>query len=144
MNNAVWIVIAVIAALVLIAALLWAGGRKRAARHRNEAEEIREQLRHEDAEVRSRESIAVETEARARAAAAEADAKSAEAERLHDAAQAHRSDVIASREQLAQRHQQAEALDPRGSVHKDSLQQDRQLGDREVPQQSEVRRERRG
>jgi Flp pilus assembly protein TadB len=37
MDNAVWIVIAVIATLVLIAALLWAGGRKRTSRHRAEA-----------------------------------------------------------------------------------------------------------
>lgn len=134
MDNAVWIVIAVIAALALTAALLWAGRRKRATQRRAEADEIRQRLRHEDAEVRQRESVAVETEARARAATAEADAKSAEAERLHNAAELHRTEVTASREQLTQRHQQADALDPRSAADRG----------REVGQQAQARQERRG
>ena len=66
-DNALWVVVAV-AALVAIGLLLWTVRRQRDAQRRAEAEELREQLRREDAAVRHRESIAAETEARARAA----------------------------------------------------------------------------
>jgi LPXTG-motif cell wall-anchored protein len=114
MDNAVWIVIAVIAALVLIAGLL-VGRRKRDVHRHAEAEEIRERLRREEAEVHRRESLAAETEALARSARAQADAKAAEAERLHSAAESHRGEISASREKLDQQRRQAEALDPRGA-----------------------------
>lgn len=111
----IWIAVAVVALLVLGIVLL--GGRRRELTHRHaQAEELREQLRHEDAEVRNRESIADVTEARARAAQAEAEAKAAEAARLQNAAQGHRSDVESTREQLEQRRAHADSLDGGGSA----------------------------
>lgn len=115
-DNAVWIVIAVIAALAVLAVLLWAGRRQRDVRRHAQAQELREQLRREDAEVRHRESLAAETEARARAAQAEAEAKAAEAARLQHVAQGHRAEVSSSREELDERRAHADALDPRGAV----------------------------
>lgn len=112
----IWIVVAVVA-LIVLGIVLW-GGRRRELTHRHaQAEEMREQLRHEDAEVRHQESIAAETEARARAAQAEADAKAAEAARLQHAAQGHRSDVESDRERLEQRRAHADSLDGGGSGH---------------------------
>jgi LPXTG-motif cell wall-anchored protein len=111
MDNTVWIVIAVIAALVLIAGLL-VGRRRRDVHRHAEAEEIREHLRLDEAEVRHRGSLAAETEALARSARAQADAKAAEAERLHSAAESYRGEVSASLEKLDQQRQRAEALDP--------------------------------
>lgn len=111
-NSVIWIVIAVLVGLLLIGVVLWAGRRQRDARRRAHAEELREQLRREDAELRHRESIAAETEAHARAIQAEADAKAAQAARLQNAAEGHRSAVESSREELEQRRRQAEKLAP--------------------------------
>lgn len=48
----IWIVVAVVA-LIVLGIVLW-GGRRRELTHRHaQAEEMREQLRHEDAEVRA-------------------------------------------------------------------------------------------
>lgn len=110
-----WIVVAVIAALVVIAAVIWAGRKKHDAHRRVRAEEIRERLRREDSQVRQREFVAAETEARARAAKAEADAKAAQAERLQRAADARRGEVSEARERLAQDREYAERLDPSAS-----------------------------
>jgi len=114
-DNALWVVVAV-AALVAIGLLLWTVRRQRDAQRRAEAEELREQLRREDAAVRHRESIAAETEARARAAQAEAEAKAAEANRLQHAADGHRAEVSSSREELEKRRAQVASLDPRGEA----------------------------
>ncbi len=51
----IWIIVAVVA-LIVLGIVLW-GGRRRELTHRHaQAEEMREQLRHEDAEVRRAES----------------------------------------------------------------------------------------
>ena len=113
-NNAVWVVVAVVVALVAVGLLLWTLGRRRDAKRRAEAEELREQLRREDAAVRQREAMAAETAARARAAQAEAEAKAAEANRLQHAAEGHHAEVSSSREELEKRRATVAALDPRG------------------------------
>lgn len=110
----IWIVIAVIA-LAALGVLLWDGRRRQEAHRHAQAEEMRERLRHEDTEVRQRESIAAETEARAQAARAEAEVKAAEAARLQQRAEIHRSEVAATREELQKRHGDADALDAAGS-----------------------------
>ena len=84
-----WTVVVVLAALVVIALVLWNARRQRETYRRAQTEELREQLRREDVDVRERESVVTETQARARAAQAEA----AEAERLQNAAESHRNDV---------------------------------------------------
>lgn len=111
-NTIVWIVV-ILAALVVIGLIFWTGRRQRETHRRAQAEEMREQLRRDDIEVRHREAIAAETEAHARAAQAEADAKAAEAQRLKNAADAHLGEVHASREDLEQRRRHVESLDPR-------------------------------
>ena len=116
-GTTVGLVIAVIAALIAIGVLIWAARSRGDAKRRERARELREQLRHEDAEVRDREAMATQTEARARAAKAEADAKAAEAQRLANAAQGQRSDVAASREELEKRRAHADALDPQDRRH---------------------------
>ena len=109
----VWIVVVVLAALVVIGMVFWAGRRQSETHRRAQAEELREQLRRDHIEVAHRESIIAEHDARARAAQAEADAKAAEAQRLKTAADAHRQEVTSSREELEQRREQLESLDPR-------------------------------
>lgn len=113
----VGIVIAVILALIVLGVLVWAARRRGDARRHQRAEELRERLRREDTEVRHHESIASETEARARAARAEADAKSAEAERLQNAAESHRHDVGAAREDLEKRKAHLDSMDDSMDPH---------------------------
>ena len=79
----VWIVVA-IAAVILIAALVFAARSKRNQRRHVEAERIREDVTTHIAKVDKREALADETAAKARAAEAEAEAKAAEAARLKD------------------------------------------------------------
>lgn len=110
-TSVIWIVVIVVA-LVVVGLVFWNGRRQRDAYRRAQAEELREQLRHEDTEVRQRESVAAEGRARARAAKAEADAKAVEAERLINAADTDHSAAAAAREQLEQRRQQVDSLDP--------------------------------
>jgi hypothetical protein len=112
MDNTVWIVVAVVVALVLIAAMVLTARKQRTVHRRAQAEEIRVDLGKEDAQVRHRESIATVTAARARAAQAEADAKSAEAERLLNVAESHQHEVTASHEEMDKRREHAERLDP--------------------------------
>lgn len=110
--TAVWTVVVVLAALIAIGLVFWYGRRQREAHLRAQADELREQLRREDVEVRHREAVAAETAARARIAQAESEAKAAEAARLQSAAEAHRSEAVGSREELEQRRRHAESLDP--------------------------------
>lgn len=112
-TRTVWIVVVVLAALVVIALVFWGGHRQRETHRRAQGEEMREQLRRDHIEVTHRESIIAEHDARARAAQAEADAKAAEARRLKSAADADRGEVRASREELEQRRQHVESIDPR-------------------------------
>ncbi len=55
MADTVWILIAVVVPVVVIAAIMWAGRRRRDARCRAQADEIRRLLREEDARMRQAE-----------------------------------------------------------------------------------------
>ncbi|BBY24259.1 hypothetical protein MSTO_44640 [Mycobacterium stomatepiae] len=111
-HNTLWIVIALVATLVLIAAVIVAVSATRRRRHR-QAEQIREHARLESAKVERREALAQETAAKARAAQAEAEVKAAEAARLAEHAAEHQSEAAASREQLRERWDHADRIDPR-------------------------------
>jgi cytoskeletal protein RodZ len=112
-NNTLWIVLAIVAALVVIGALLWFASRQRTRRRAQQADQIREAVHHESAHVERREALAHESAAKARAAEAEAEAKAAEAARLKERADAHRTDAQSSRDRLDEQLQHADALDPR-------------------------------
>jgi hypothetical protein len=109
----IWIVIAAVAAVLLIAALVVAIGRARSRRRQRQAEEIREQARLETAKLERREALAEETAAKARAAKAEAEVKAAEAARLQERAAKHQSDAATSREQLQEQWNRADSIDPK-------------------------------
>jgi hypothetical protein len=112
-STIVWIVVAVIALLVVIAI---AAGLARKQRERSriaKSDVIREQVRQDSVDVERREALARETAARARAAEAEAEAKAAEAERLKSHADKHFSHATDARSDLEERRLHADALDPR-------------------------------
>lgn len=119
-SNTVWIVFAVIAALIVIGALLFVGRTRQATRRKAQADEIREEVRQEQLTLQHREAVADETAAKARAAAAEAEAKAAEAARLEANAAKHREDVAAHREQIDERVSHADSLDPRVDADNDA------------------------
>jgi hypothetical protein len=62
--------------------------------------------------VTQREALAEETAAKARAAQAEADIKAAQAKGLAQQAAGHRSEAVTSRDDLNERFDRADALDP--------------------------------
>jgi hypothetical protein len=105
-------VIVAVAALVLIAALVWVARNKRNQHRHVEAEQIRDQAKEETLRVRQREALADETAAKARAAQAEADVKAAQSSGLQQQAAAHRSEAVTSRDQLNEQWGRADKLDP--------------------------------
>ena len=111
-TSTIWIVVAVAVAAAVIVAILLAVTRAARRRRQRQAEEIREEARVETARVERRQALADETAAKARAAQAEAEAKAAEAARLQERAGAHHNEVANSREQLQQRLQHADSIDP--------------------------------
>jgi hypothetical protein len=113
MNNTMWIVIAVVVAILLIAGLIVALSTVRNRRRHRQAEQIREQAKLESARLERREALGQETAAKARAAQAEAEVKAAEAARLQEHAAAHQSEAAASREQLQERWDHADRIDPK-------------------------------
>lgn len=115
MDNVVWIIIAVMVAILLIAAVVFIARQSRTKKRRVEAESIREKVRDETTKVERREALADQTAARARAAKAEAEAKAAEAARLEERAAAHQSKITSSREELNKQQERADSLDPRGT-----------------------------
>lgn len=112
-SNTVWIVVAIIAALIVVAALVWVGRKRQVSRRSAQADEIREDVRQEHVKVQRREALADETAAKARAAQAEAEAKAAEAARLQENAAKYRDQATAHREELDEKWSHADALDPR-------------------------------
>lgn len=111
-NTIVWIVIAVVAALLVVGLMAWAGRNRLNSRRHGQAEEIREQVRQEHTTVQRREALAEETAARARAAQAEAEAKAVEAARLQENAESHRANAASHREKLDERWSHADSIDP--------------------------------
>ncbi|WP_240761172.1 hypothetical protein [Mycolicibacterium sp. CR10] len=112
-NNVVWIVVAVLVALVVIGLAVFAARKAGNRRRSQEADRIRAEVDHESQRVEKRAALVEETEAKARAAKAEAEAKAAEAARLAETAATHRDSVTTSREDLAARREEADDLDPR-------------------------------
>jgi cbb3-type cytochrome oxidase maturation protein len=112
-STIVWIVIAVVAAVLVLAALTWAGRSRRNHKLHGEAERIRGEVEQESAQVARRQALADETAAKARAAKAEAEVKAAEGDRLEERAQSHRSSVETSRDDLDERRAHADSIDPR-------------------------------
>lgn len=62
MANTFWIVIAAVVAVMVIAAVMWIARKQRDAQCRARADEIRERLRQEDAQVRQREEATARSE----------------------------------------------------------------------------------
>jgi cbb3-type cytochrome oxidase maturation protein len=117
-NTTMWIVIAIVAAVLVLGALAWAGRSRRNHKLHGEAERIRTEVEQESAQVARREALADETAAKARAAKAEAEVKAAEAARLEERALSHRSSVDASRDDLDERRAHADSIDPRVKTDK--------------------------
>lgn len=106
------IVAVALAALLILGALVWVARNKRNQHRHVEAETIRDQARVDDRHVTQREALAEETAAKARAAQAEADVKTAQAKGLQQQAAGHRSEATASRDDLNERFDHADTLDP--------------------------------
>jgi FtsZ-interacting cell division protein ZipA len=117
-NTTLWIVIAVVAAVLVLGVLVWAGRSRRNRKLHGEAQRIRTEVEQESAQVARREALADETAAKARAAKAEAEAKAAEAARLEERAQSHRSSVASARDDLDERRAHADTIDPRVKTDK--------------------------
>jgi len=129
-STIVWIVVAVIAAALLIAAIAWVARKKRTEHHRVQAGDIREKAVEQSHKVGQREALADETAAKARAAQAEADAMSAHATGLQHQAQARRTDAATSRGEVNREFERADKIDP-DSPTSDTPRGD--AGDRHVP-----------
>ena len=102
-QDTVWIVAAVVAAIIVIVGLVLIARSRGTQKRRVEANNLREEIAAETAMVDKRQALAAETEARARAAEAEAEAKAAEAQRLRERASTHTESVEARREDLDER-----------------------------------------
>jgi FtsZ-interacting cell division protein ZipA len=111
-NTVIWIVIAAIVAIVLIALAVLITQKATQRRRRLEARNIRQEVQADTTRVEKREALAEETASKARAAQAEAEAKAAEAARLEQRAAAHREQTATSRDELRQRAEHADTLDP--------------------------------
>jgi FtsZ-interacting cell division protein ZipA len=111
-STVIWIIVAVVVGLLLIAAVIAVATRSRTKRRVREAQTIRERAREETTRVERREALGGETAAKARAAQAEAEAKAAEAARLQERAATHQSGAAASREELEKQFAHADRIDP--------------------------------
>lgn len=114
-STVMWVIVAVVVVLVLVAAavaLYRRASEHRDVRHRERANQLREQASATQAGIRRRQAEADEVEARAREVRAEADRKHAEAKKLE--AQAHeKKATLAEHVQLRdERLREADELDP--------------------------------
>ncbi|MEH3143654.1 MAG: hypothetical protein PGN37_26655 [Mycobacterium kyogaense] len=112
-NNTVWIVVAAVAAIIVIALIVFLARQSRNKRRAAEADRIREEVHHDSQRVQRQATLVEETEAKARAAQAEADAKAAEAARLAETAAGRRDALTSSQQNLDERREHADKLDPR-------------------------------
>ena len=99
-SSIVWIVVVAVAAVLLVAAIVWVARTKRTEHRRVQAGDIRDKAVEQSHEVGQREALADETAAKARVAQAEADAMTAHSTGLQHQAQAHRSDAATSRDEV--------------------------------------------
>ncbi|MGE2835988.1 hypothetical protein [Mycobacterium sp. SMC-4] len=113
MDNTVWIIVAVVVALIVLGLVVFMAGKARHRRRAEEADRIRHEVAEDSRRVDRQAALAQEAEARARAAQAEADAKAAEAARLADTAASRRETADSAREHVNSRLTEADKLDPR-------------------------------
>lgn len=113
MDNTVWIIVAVVVALIVLGAVVFLAGKARHRRRAEEADRIRQEVAEDSRRVDRQTALAQEAEARARAAQAEADAKAAEAARLADTAASRRQTLDSAKEHINSRLSEADELDPR-------------------------------
>jgi FtsZ-interacting cell division protein ZipA len=111
-STIILIVVLAVAAVLLIAALVWVARNKRTEHRRVEAGDIRDKAAAQSHKVGQREALADETAAKGRAAQAEADAKAAHAKGLQHQAQIRRSDAATAREEVNQEFARADEIDP--------------------------------
>lgn len=119
MNTTTIVILVAVAAVIVLAALVFAVRGKRNQHRHVRAEEMREDVTTHTQRVDKREALADETAAKARAADAEADAKAAEAARLKGQAASHHDAVAVSREDIEERRRDADRLDPKTRVDDD-------------------------
>ena len=111
-STTVLIIVAAVAAVLLIAGLIWVARNSRNRQRHVEADKIRDDARHETLLVKQQEALADETAAKARAAQAEADVKAAQASGLEQQAAVHRGEAVTSRDHLNEQWDRADTLDP--------------------------------
>ena len=111
-STIVFIIVAAVAAILLIAGLAWVARNKRNQQRHVEAGKIRDDARQETLLVKQQEALAEETAAKARAAQAEADVKAAQASGLQQQAAVHRGEAVTSRDHLNEQWDRADKLDP--------------------------------
>jgi FtsZ-interacting cell division protein ZipA len=111
-STTVLIIVAAVAAVLLIAGLIWVARNSRNRQRHVEADKIREDARHETLLVNKQEALADETAAKARAAQAEADVNAAQASGLQQQAAVHRGEAVTSRDHLNEQWDRADKLDP--------------------------------
>ncbi len=119
-NTTIFIIVAAVVAILLIAGLTWVARNRRNQQRQVEAGKIRENARQETLLVKQREALAEETAAKARAAQAEADAKAAQASGLQQQAAAHRDEAVTSRDHLNEQWDRADKLDPASRAASDT------------------------
>ena len=111
-SSIVWIVVAVVAAVLLVATIAWVARKKRTEHRRVQAGDIRDKAVEQSHEVGQREALADETAAKARAAQAEAEAMAAHSAGLQHQAQARHTEAATSRSELNREFERADKIDP--------------------------------
>ena len=107
----IWVIVAIIL-IAVIAAVVAASTKRKRAKNRTRAGELREQAAAQATGLQQREAHARETEARAAEARAEADRKQAEAERLEAEARDRHETAAGYRGQHVENLRRADELDP--------------------------------
>jgi cell shape-determining protein MreC len=120
METWIWITIAVIAALIVIAALAWLLTRQSHGSAHRRAESIRGDVRERASDFGERTAAVREREAEAQHTRAKADRLRAEAESIEQDAHQRRSEVDAEREQYREDLRKADEIDPQTTPRRDS------------------------
>jgi cell shape-determining protein MreC len=120
METWIWITIAVIAALIVIAALAWLLTRQSHGSAHRRAESIRGDVRERASDFGERTAAVREREAEAQHTRAKADRLRAEAEGIEQDAHQRRSEVDAEREQYREDLRKADEIDPQTTPRRDS------------------------
>ena len=107
----IWVIVAIIL-IAVIAAVVAASTKRKRAKNRTRAGELREQAAAQATGLQQREAHARETEARAAEARAEADRKQAEADRLEAEARDRHETAAGYRGQHVENLRRADELDP--------------------------------